>query len=81
MQGTPLFRVTVQAESIRKVIEIAAVPAHFHMPDGLDMICGPNLFALQVSCHPVETHTLGCKTETEKANDEATSISATNANG
>ena len=51
VQGTPLFRVPAQAESIRKVIEIAVVPAHFHMPDGLDMICGTNLFAIQVSCH------------------------------
>ena len=80
VQGIPLFRVTVQAESIRKVIDIAVVPAHFHMPDGLDMICGTDLCAVPVSCYPVETRAQRRKTENEKANDGVASIITSNKN-
>ena len=80
MQGIPLFGVIVQAESIRKVINIAVVPAHFHVPDGLDMICGTNVCAVPVSCYPVETHAQRRMTETEKANDGVASIITSNKN-
>lgn len=78
MQGIPLFTVTVQTESIHKVVDIAVIPAHFCIPD--DQHNSLNRLICCTSYYPVKIRAQRRETETNKANYKTKNIIVNNKN-